>query len=418
MKISAIALVLFFLAQAIDAPAGEQRKPPPPLTDNARTLAGGNAAFAMDLYAKLRSQEGNLFLSPHSISTALGMTYAGSRGDTASQMRDVLHFELDQGQLHPSFKNLTAHLQAREKEGELELRVANGLWGQKGLTFVKEFVQCVKEHHDAELHAVDLQHSTEKVRQTINAWVEEQTKGKIKDLFQQRVLDDVTALVLVNAIYFKGNWDRPFEKRATREAPFTLLTGKKIDVPMMQKEDEFGFLDKKTFKVVQLPYAGGDLAMVILLPNKSDGLPELEKSLTLDQVTGCLGKLSHRDVNVYLPRFRMSSMFRLDETLRQMGMKDLFSKEKADLSGLLKPAQVEGPVYIQAVVHKAFVDVNEEGTEAAAATGVAVTAEAASISMPPVIFRADHPFVFMIRDRQSDSILFMGRVVDPTEGSE
>jgi serpin B len=406
-------LLLVLIAQTIGVVAGEQRKSPLLLTDDACALANGNAAFALDLYARLHEQEGNLFLSPHSISTALGMTYAGSRGNTASQMRKVLHFELDQEKLHRSFRNLTNNLQEREKERELELRVANALWGQKGLTFVKEFVECVKKHHDAQLNTVDFARSTEKARQIINVWADKQTRGKIKELFQRGVLNQDTALVLANAVYFKGNWAAPFDKRATHEASFTILTGKKIHVPMMHKEDELGFLEEKTFKVAELAYAGGELCMVIFLPNKFDGLVELEKSLTLDRVTRCFEKLSHRDVKLYLPKFQICSAFRLDETLRTMGMKDLFAREKANLSGMIDPAQVEGPVYVRAVVHKAFVEVNERGTEAAATAGVAVEAECEP--MAPAVFRADHPFVFMIRDRRSGSILFVGRIADPTE---
>jgi serine protease inhibitor len=403
------------VAPVPNAAGGERPKERQALafTANARILAKGNTAFALDLYVRLREDEGNLFFSPHSISAALGMTYAGSRGDTASQMRKVLHFRLDRGRLHPAFRNLTSNLEARQRKGKLELSVANALWGQKGLTFVKDFAQGVRKHHDAELRTVDFAGSTESARQTINAWVENRTRGRIKELFQRGVLNRVTALVLANAVYFKGSWAAPFDKGVTREAPFTLSKGKKVRVPMMYKEDEFGFLDQKTFKAVALPYADKELTMVIFLPNKFDGLPDLERSLTLDHVTKCFKELSHREVKVYLPRFRISSAFRLDTMLKAMGMKDLFAREKADLSGMIDPGQVGGPVYVQAVVHKAFVDVNEEGTEAAAATGVAVAAE--SEPMAPVVFRADHSFIFMIRDRRSGSILFMGRVTNPAE---
>lgn len=370
---------------------------------NKESIVKGNNIFAFELYAKLKDKKGNLFFSPFSISTALAMTYAGARGNTEKQMAEVLHFELNQKFLHPAFKELINQL---NKSQSYQLNIANALWGQKNCGFLKDFLTLVKTNYGAGLIEVDFIKNTESARKTINAWVEKQTENKIKNLIKQGVLTDLTRLVLTNAIYFKGNWASQFDKKKTKEAPFYVKTDKTVQVQMMYQEGDFKFLRTSKFKLIELPYIDNELSMVIILPNEIDGLSEVENSLTLNNLNRWLMKLREQEVHVYLPKFKTTSEFRLKKVLSSMGMPDAFSGNLADFSGMTG----KKGLFISAVIHKAFVEVNEEGTEAAAATAVAMECES-RLS----IFRADRPFIFLIRDIWSGSILFLGRIVNPLE---
>lgn len=373
--------------------------------DQVRTVVRGNNAFAFDLYAKLKGADGNLFFSPISISTALAMTYGGARGQTEGQMAEVLHFDLPQERLHPAFEDLARVWSGDEGERAYQLDVANALWVQQGLTLLDTFVGLTRTHYGAGLREVHFAGATEQARQTINTWVEEQTQGKITELLKPGVLEPATVLVLTNAIYFKGTWQSQFDPDRTADAPFTIAPGREVQVPMMQHKGQFGMGHADGVQLLELPYVGGDLSMVILLPIEPDGLPRLEQSLTADNLARWLGTLAEREVRVFLPRFKMTCEFELAKTLRTMGMTDAFCA-RADFSGITGDRNL----FISAVVHKAFVGVDEQGTEAAAATGVAMM----RTSMAPV-FRADHPFVFVIRHRSTGSILFVGRLMNPQE---
>jgi len=373
-----------------------------------KTVAEGNTAFALDLYGKLKEKEGNLFFSPYSISTALAMTYAGARGNTEKQMAEVFHFTLDQKVLHPAFAHLEAQLNAfQEKEG-IELSVANALWAQKDHIFLREFLDLTKKNYGAVLNFLDFKRAYEAARLKINAWVEEKTRNKIKDLIKPGVLNSLTRLVLTNAIYFKGNWESQFKKSKTEEAPFWLAPDKSIEVPTMTQKQKFRYMENDSLQMLELPYAGNELSMIVLLPKKVDGLLHLEAALTVKNLTTWMDLLREREIMVFLPKFKMASQFNLGHTLASMGMPDAFDPS-ADFSGMDGTKML----YISAVIHKAFVDVNEEGTEAAAATAVAM--KLLSMPAPPPVFRADHPFVFLIRHNPSESILFLGRVVNPTK---
>jgi serpin B len=369
-------------------------------------VVGGNTEFAFDLYAKLRDKDGNLFYSPESISTALAMTYAGARGETADEMTKTLHFTLKEGRLHPAFHTLIEELNGAGKKRGYQLNVANALWGQKGFGFLPAFLKLTKDNYGAGLQEVDFAGATEQARRTINAWVEKQTKDKIKELLQPGIIDSSTRLVLTNAIYFKGDWDRQFRKDLTRKEAFHLSADKTADAMLMHDHGKFKYFDGGSFQALEMPYKGKELSMVVLLPKKLDGLAELEKTLTAAKLSEWLPKVREQEVEVALPKFKMTSEFSLKNTLAAMGMKQLFDPGQADLSGM----NGERNLFVSAVVHKAFVDVNEEGTEAAAATGVAVKLAAAPVRN---VFRADHPFVFLIRDNHSGSVLFLGRVVNP-----
>ena len=368
-------------------------------SEEVNPLVKGNNAFACDLYAKLRANKGNLIFSPYSVSTALAMTYAGARGETAEQMQKTLHFLLGQEGLHEAFRTLASQL--KPKEGELT--IANRLWGQQGYQFLDTFLKLTESAYGAKLAQLDFAGATEEARKTINTWVEEQTRDKIKELLPKGLLDPLTTLVLTNAIYFKGKWASPFKKERTNDAPFTLLDGTKVTVPMMRQSGAFAVNRTKKLHVLEIPYAGKALSMVILLPTAADGLAALERALTASRLAEWLPKRKPSTVNISLPRFKIATPVNLTKTLAEMGMPLAFSGG-ADFSGMTGKRDL----FIGNVVHKAFVEVNEEGTEAAAATAVLMKRAA----MPPS-FTADHPFLFLIRDKRSGSILFMGRVLNP-----
>jgi serpin B len=367
----------------------------------------GNTAFALSLYAELRVARGNLFFSPHSISTALAMTIGGARGNTETQMAQTLGFSLDQERLHPAFAALEARLGAVQQRGHVELNVANALWPQRGYELLEAYLALTKRHYGVLITPLDYR-AAELARATINAWVVEKTQGKIEELIGEGVLNELTRLVLTNAIYFKGDWARPFEPDATSTAPFWVKPDQSVDVPMMTQTSTFGYAKTIGMTALEMPYAGDELSMIILLPDQVDGLPELEANLTVENLAQWTRQLRPIEVRVFLPRFQMTSQFSLKNTLTSMGMVDAFDASAANFSGM---DGRESWLYIGAVLHKAFVDVNEEGTEAAAATAVIMMARAAV--MEPPTFRADHPFIFLIRDNGTGSILFLGRVADP-----
>jgi serpin B len=395
-------------------------------TDTEVIVEGANK-FAFELYAQLRAkEEGNLFFSPYSISTALAMTCAGARGQTEAQMARVLNFPTvpsddpneglsksteqiwDRMRVHSAFGEIIKDLNARGEKGDYQLAIANALWGQKGYGFLIEFLELIKNNYGGQFNEVDFKQATEAARQTINTWVEKQTNGKIKDLISRGVLSNLTRLVLTNAIYFKGNWASQFEEDKTKEAPFTLINGEKIDVAMMNQTGQFKYMETETFQALELPYVDEQLSMIILLPKEIDGLVGLEEMLTGQNLSDWLAQLSKRKVIVSIPKFKMTCQFRLAQVLKSMGMMDAFSLPPADFSGM----NGKRDLFVSAVIHKAYVEVNEEGTEAAAATAVVVGITAVRPEAP--VFRADHPFLFLIRDNYSGSILFIGRAMNPS----
>jgi serpin B len=376
-----------------------------PAEGDVQAVVEGNTQFALDLYAALREESGNLFLSPHSISTALAMSYAGARGETARQMAGVLHFSLEPGRLHPAFAAMLLSDQATREESGYRLDVANAAWGQKGYGFLEDYLALTREYYNAGFREVDFVEGTEQARQIINAWVEDQTEHRIKELLQRPDLDPATVLVLTNAIYFKGSWASRFDEKYTKDGPFWMNEKDNVVVPMMHQVARFPLAALDNLDILELPYQGDRLAMVVLLPKKRDGLTALEKSLSRENLDRWLGLLGPQPVRLSLPRFKLERRFELSRTLQAMGMIDAFAAGKADFSGMTGNREL----FISLVIHQAEVEVNEEGTEASAATAVVHKRGA-----PPTAFVADHPFLFLIRDRQSGSILFMGRVVNPS----
>jgi serpin B len=410
-SLAAFTLLVAFTALSTAAhaapvdPDAQKIAPPPALV-----LASNH--FAFDLYGKLArdKKDENLFYSPTSISLALGMTSAGARGDTAKQMAGVLHWQTGAAALHAGMNDWVRQLNAIDKGQEYELRVANRLWAQQGYKFLDPFLKITRDQYQAALGQVNFQTQTEASRQAINQWVEQQTAGKIQNLLPQGTIEQRTKLVLTNAIYFKGNWQEPFEKSATRDLDFTVKGSQKQRVPMMQMTDRFRFARHDGLKVLAMPYTGGQLSLVAVLPDEVDGLAKVEDSLSPEKWKEWTSALKNTQVSVRLPRFKMTSEFSLNRALSELGMPLAFEEGSADFSGM----NGQHDLFISAALHKAFVDVNEQGTEAAAATGIVIAPTSAVIEPArPEEFHADHPFLFGIVDNRAGSVLFLGRVLDP-----
>ncbi len=375
---------------------------PPPWTDDMQTVADANNRFALDLYAKLRETKGNLIFSPYSIHTALAMTAVGARGTTREQMLKVL-------QLPDDNKLLAAgdlgRYYATPRRG-YELSVANAIWGHKSLGWKPEFVALQSERFGTGLQEADFAANPDCERQRINRWAEDKTNNRIKDLLQPGQITPGTTMVLTNAIYFKGKWATEFTPGKTRDAPFHLSDGSNVQVPMMYTKAKCGVAGgfKGRLWAVELPYRTGELSMVVLMPQDvRQGLAEFEQQLTPEKLATLLNQLKDRsEIEVHIPRFEFESRFELPEHLIALGMTDAFGS--ADFSGMAS----QSPGSIDHVSHKAFVKVNEEGTEAVAATAETMV----PLSGPPV-FYADEPFLFLIRDVTRGTILFMGRVENP-----
>jgi len=374
-------------------------------------LVNGNSAFAFDLYQALAEEDGNLFCSPYSISLALAMTYAGARGETEHQMADALHFILSQDHLHPAFNALDLELarrgeSAKGKDSEgFRLNIVNAIWGQEGYKFLSEFLDALAENYGAGLRPLDFVNAPEESRVAINDWVSEQTEGRIEDLIPKGIIDALTRLVLTNAIYFNAAWSDPFEPELTGHGTFHLLDGSEVTAPMMQQTESFGYAEGEGYQAVELPYDGHELSMVILLP-EAGGFETFEGSLDAERVAAIVKELAHKRVALTMPKFEFESSFSLKDTLAAMGMAVAFSGG-ADFSGM----SGNRDLFIAEVIHKAFVSVDEAGTEAAAATAVVMRLTAAPEK--PIEVTLDRPFVFLIRDIETGSILFVGRVVNP-----
>ncbi len=383
-------------------------------------LVAGNSAFAFDLYQLLRTDaDDNLFYSPHSISLALAMTYAGAREATAQQMADTLRFDLPPERLHPAFNALDLDLTNRgaaepsagqdEDAARFQLHVANAIWGQSGYSFQPEFLDVLARHYGAGLRTLDFQNAPEAARGTINEWVSEQTEERIQDLLPPDAIHALTRLVLTNAIYFNAGWIYPFEEYATQEEPFTLLDGSQVTVPMMNQTEIFRYGAGNGYQAVQLPYHN-NIAMLIMLPDEGQ-FSTVEAALDAQQVQAVVDDLSPTDVRLKMPKFAIeAARFSLRDVLVAMGMPDAFDPDLADFSGMDGTREL----FIDNVIHQASITVDEEGTEAAAATAVIVGVTSAPMEPPtPVEMTIDRPFVFMIRDTTTGAILFVGRVVNP-----
>jgi serpin B len=372
-------------------------------------IVSGNTAFALELYQREKGKQANLFLSPYSISTALAMTWAGARGQTAEEMARVLQFGQSPAEVHQAFAELTRRCDQINQAKQVNLSVANSLWCQRGDLFVPAFLDLNRNCYRVEARLVNFAGAAETVRREINAWVERETHDKIQDLLQPGQVDSMTRLVLCNAIYFKGHWADEFDPLTTRPGPFYVSANQSITVSMMSRELKLRSHAVDGATLFALPYTGKDLSMIILLPAERDGLSALEQRLSADALRRWLKALAGAaagEARVFLPKFKLNCRLDLAGDLAAMGMTAAFTSE-ADFSGM----NGKRNLYISGVAHQAFVEVNEEGTEAAAATGVTMRATSMRNQQP---LRVDHPFLFLIVEQQTGSILFLGRVTDPT----
>jgi serpin B len=374
-------------------------------------LVDGNNAFAFDLYQVLKQTGGNLFYSPYSISEALAMTYAGARGETEKDMAEALNFTLSQDRLHPAFNSIDLQLRQRGQEAAAKheigfrLDVANAIWGQKGYQFLAQYLDVLAQNYGAGLRIVDFIKETEQSRVTINQWISDQTQGKIKDLIPPGGINDMTRLVLTNAVYFNAAWQYPFDDEATSDGLFYLLDGSSVTAPMMKQTASFGYVEGANYEAVELPYSGQKLSMVILLP-KAGEFDAFENSLDAELVKTIIGQLEMNEVYLTMPKFEYESSFGLKQALSTLGMGVAFTPD-ADFSGM----DGNHDLLIQDVLHKAFVSVDEAGTEAAAASAVIVGITA--IPAQPTQVTINRPFLFLIRDIPTGSIIFVGRVLNP-----
>ncbi len=370
-------------------------------------LVAANTAFAFDLYQQVGDQDGNLFYSPYSVSIALAMTYAGARGETEQQMADALRFTLPQDRLHPAFNVLDQALASRgASSDEFELHVVNRIWGQVDYSFLASYLDVLAENYGAGLNLLDFVNATEQSRVAINDWVADQTRDRIKDLIAPGAITALTRLVLTNAVYFKAAWEEPFDEALTQDGSFHRLDGSQVTVPMMRQNASFGYAAGDGYQAIELPYEGGELSMVIFLPDAAR-FAEFEAALDVACVDTIAQAPAPRDLALTMPRFSFTRDFSLVEVLSAMGMPIAFTGG-ADFSGM----NGSQDLFIQGVLHKAFVAVDEEGTEAAAATAVIVGLTAAPPSELNVTI--DRPFIFVIRDIETKTILFVGRVLDPS----
>ncbi len=373
-------------------------------------LVEGNSTFAWNLYQILKQTDSNVFYSPYSISEALAMTYAGANGDTAKQMADTLQFLLAQDKLHPAFNNLDLLLKQRGQGAEgkdgkgFRLNVVNAIWGQKDYKFLQTFLDVLAQNYGAGLRLLDFKNKPEDSRIIINKWVSEQTENRINDLIPQGAIDPLTRLVLTNAIYFNAAWQTQFNKDNTSSGTFYMLNGNTTTAQMMHLTHSFGYAEGENYQAVELPYSGGELSMVVLLP-ASGSFNEFQSSLNASLVNDIINNLQHTEVVLTMPKFEFESSFSLKDILTEMGMPVAFDPNKADFSGM----DGNKDLYITDVIHKAFVSVDEAGTEAAAATAVIVGATAMPVNQ--VTVNIDRPFIFLIRDIQTGAILFVGRVL-------
>jgi len=375
---------------------------------NIQTAAESNNAFGFDLYHKFKGEAGNLFFSPYSISSALTMTYEGAKGKTAEEMQTILYLPDDKNKIRHDFKSIYDEL--IKADTPYKLRTANALWAQKDYLFDNEYVNAIKKYYDGQLTNLDFKTKTENSRITINSWIENKTNDKIKNLIPKGMLSPMTRLVLTNAIYFKADWSKQFDAKDTREGKFRLVSGEDVSTQMMHKMGNCNYAETDNLQILEMDYLGNDLAMLIILP-KENNISKIENIFSKEKLDAWKSAMENLKVRVTLPKFKFETKYFMAKDLKEMGMPTAFKYPDADFTAMSPTDEL----YIDEVIHQTFVEVAEYGTEAAAATAVIMMAGAAPQreQEQPKIFNADHPFIFIIHQKKSGNILFMGRLSDP-----
>jgi len=368
--------------------------------EDVSAVVEANNRFALDIYNEVSPKEKNVFFSPYSVSSALAMAFEGARGKTAEDIKSALYFP-EAEVMRRGYARLYNEINSEE---DYDLNIANALWVQRDYKLLEDYLSVIKDYYGGNAENVDFVRDPEGSREKINGWVEDQTKERIKDLIPPSTIDSLTRLIITNAIYFKGEWAMQFNKDSTKREEFRVDGDKTVEVDMMSLlEQSFRYLENSEVQVLELPYKGENTSMIILLPRGE--IDDFENSLSYEKLMGYMSGMESTDVDVYLPRFTLEKMLGLNDFLMKRGMGSAFG-DRADFSGMTGNRDL----FISDVIHKAFVEVNEEGTEAAAAT--AVVFRATSMPKPRNVFRADHPFIFFIQ--RNGNILFMGRVADPS----
>ncbi|MFH1978118.1 MAG: serpin family protein [Candidatus Aenigmatarchaeota archaeon] len=393
-------------------PTPEPAPEPEIINQKQVTLANGvieaNSLFASDIYDKYKSEDGNLFFSPYSISSALSMTYEGAKGQTAEEIQAVLHLPDDKNKIRTDFKSINNELNKADKT--YKLTTANALWAEEDYVFVDEYFNVVDEYYDGEVNNLDFKTETENSRVAINDWVEDKTNDKIKDLIPAGTLNSATRLVLINAIYFKANWSSQFDARDTWDGKFKLSSDQSVDARMMYQTSNYSYGETDNLQILEMGYLGNDLSMLIILP-KENNITQIENNFSIEKLEDWKNDMQTEKVRVALPKFKFETKYFLTEYLKEMGMPSAFKYPDADFTGMSPTDEL----FISQVIHQTFIEVAEYGTEAAAATSVFVGAGSAGPTEEPKYFTADHPFIFIIQQKDSGNILFMGRMSDPTQ---
>ena len=381
------------------------------MSQDVKNIVNASNSFSLELYRYLIDAEKNMFFSPISISTALSMVYTGARETTAEEMKSTLGFNLHWRRMPIAFEAL---LQEFEEIGEKEpasiLKIANALWLQKEFSLLENFQYILSTHYKGSLIELDFK-KVEEAMEKINQWTNEKTAGKIPKIFERKEDLEGSELVITNAIYFLGNWKESFKEKDTKDLPFYLISGSEIKVPMMYQKKRFVLAERPSYQALMMDYKDQRLAMIFILPRSIGAIAEIEKTITVEKIEQIVKNTSANEVEVYIPKFTFSYSTELSKNLRKMGMVSAFTDE-ADFSGITDPKYFK----ISKVIHKAFVEVNEKGTEAAAVTAITMRVLGGPLEPPQIpVFKADHPFIFLMYDKQTEAIMFMGRVMDPSK---
>jgi serine protease inhibitor len=366
-----------------------------------------NNIFALSLYRWQAQEYGNIVCSPLSIYTAMGMTYSGARSETARQMQKALRFSRDQKQMSIGFRKIKERLDTTKSREHGELIIANALWGQKGFEYFKDFIDEAKDNYGCELRVVDFAKKPKEVCKSINSWIEGKTKGEIDNLVKPHMVTRQSRLFLTNAIYLKASWHKPFKKNMTKDEPFYLSSGETVNCQMMQNESHYRYYENSQLKMIEIPYARHNMSMIVILPRDTSDLATLENTITIESLQNWVASLEHQSVQVLMPKYSLKTDVELIEYLTSKGMVDAFDS-RADFSGISSI-----PLWINAVAHQAMIDVDEFGTTAAAASLAGMTLGFNHEKPKSVVFRADHPFLFVIQHFSTGAILFIGRVQNP-----
>ncbi len=384
------------------------------LQENIHAQAQGNNTFAFELYNRLGKTKGNLFFSPYSISAAMVLPYAGSAGATRSQIQTVMHYLAQDTNLYNAFSGLNSFLTTSQFIGpnESRLYLANSIWIQRDLKILPAFYQIASEYFKASLKQADFMRNPDSARLNINGWVQERTEGRIMDLLKSNDVDTSTRLVVVSSIFMKAVWLFPFDPSLTESATFFISPNASVSIPMMTRTSFFSLLQGNRYTLLEMPYridkeGAAQLSLLVFLPNENFELPQIESTILSSSLEGLMKNLERKQVIVSLPRFKLSQEFNLNQILQQMGLTLPFSSS-ADFSGITGNTELA----INDVIHKAYLSIDEKGTEAVAATAVTIGLKAVQ-EETPIVFKADHPFLFMIIEKTTNSVLFIGRYVNP-----